>query len=65
MSSNAHRPCSTCHGMGFLATGQLTDPDRSYARCKSCDGSGQVYLDPASPKSAGASADLRGDAFSV
>jgi hypothetical protein len=42
VTSNAFRPCDACDGRGFLRAGDFAN--RSFPRCKSCDGIGQIYL---------------------
>ena len=45
--SNAFVPCKACDGHGFLRTGDFAS--RKFPRCPSCDGCGQIYLDPVPP----------------
>lgn len=43
-TNNAFRPCAPCAGMGFLQRGDFAD--RKFVQCKTCEGLGQVYLEP-------------------
>ena len=45
--SNGFTVCPACLGDGFVRTGGFGA--RSFARCGTCQGIGQTYLDPAPP----------------
>lgn len=41
--SSGHIVCNGCDGRGFLRAGNFAE--RTFPRCKDCDGIGQKYLD--------------------
>ncbi len=48
-SPHAYRRCEICDGLGFLKRGAF-GPGRCFSRCAKCEGSGQIYLAPVTPR---------------